>query len=248
MRALAISRQTLQNVQIGTIPIVRHMEYLEDNAITPGERMADRLSAAALPLGSLGGASVKLSSPPCDALADDALMTLVMEDDRDAFAVLYIRHRHAATALASHMCARHAIVEEIVQEAFLSFWRSRRLFDGSRGNVRGWVLGIVRNRAIDVLRNGVSHELIAAEEVGFDELLEAPERTDLEVGRRENARELLAVLEGLPPEQCRVIALAYYGGYTHAEIATMLDTPVGTVKGRMRLGLRKMAGRIPAPI
>ncbi len=80
-----------------------------------------------------------------------------------------------------------------------------------------------------------------------EDFLEASDRTDGEVRRREHARELLAALDDLPPEQSCVITLAYYGGYTHTEIATMLDTPIGTVKGRMRLGLRKMAGSVPPP-
>lgn len=168
-------------------------------------------------------------------------MALLARDDPDAFAVLYDRHVRAALALATQMCRRRAIAEEVVQEAFLSFWRSRRHFDSARGSVRAWVLGIVRNRAIDVLRQGVAYEL-ADPDREVEDVLEASERTDHEVGRREGARELLAALGGLPPEQSCVITLAYYGGYTHTEIASMLDTPIGTVKGRMRLGLRKMAG------
>ena len=75
---------------------------------------------------------------------------------------------------------------------------------------------------------------------GIEERLRAPERTDLEVARREEAREVRDALEQLPEEQSRVIELAYFGGLTHVEIASLLDTPVGTVKGRMRLGLEKM--------
>jgi RNA polymerase sigma-70 factor, ECF subfamily len=181
-------------------------------------------------------------------LADEALMALVAEGDPHAFAVLYRRHVRAAAALAMQMCPRPVIAEEVVQEAFLSFWRSRHHFDRSRGSVRAWMLGIVRNRAIDVLRQSVAHELANASDQGVEDLLESHELTDREVGRRERARELLAAIDGLPPEQSCVITLAYYGGYTHTEIATMLDTPIGTVKGRMRLGLRKMAVSIPVTI
>ena len=169
-------------------------------------------------------------------------MALVAQDDSSAFALLYQRHVHAAVALATQMCRRRTIAEEVVQEAFLSFWRSRRHFDRTRGSVRAWVLGIVRNRAIDVLRQNVAHQLADANDQGVEDLLEARERTDREVGLRERARELLAALECLPPEQSCVLTLAYYGGYTQMEIATMLDIPIGTIKGRMRLGLRKMAG------
>jgi RNA polymerase sigma-70 factor (ECF subfamily) len=181
-------------------------------------------------------------------LPDEVLMPLMVEGDTAAFAILYRRHLSAAVALATQMCARRAIAEEVVQEAFLSFWRSRSGFDGRRGSVRTWVLGIVRNRAIDVLRQSVPNEIATTSEQGLTELLEADELTEREVGMRERARALRTALDDLPPEQSRVIALAYYGGYSHSEIATMLDTPVGTVKGRMRLGLRKMAVSVPATI
>lgn len=182
------------------------------------------------------------------SLADEALMVLVAEGDAHAFAVLYRRHVRAAASLATQMCPRAAIAEEVVQEAFLSFWRSRRHFDRRRGSVKTWVLGIVRNRAIDVLRQSVAHEIAGSSETGAEEAVPSLELTDGEVSRRERSRELLLALDGLPPEQSRVITLAYYGGYTHTEIATMLDTPIGTVKGRMRLGLRKMASSVPATI
>jgi RNA polymerase sigma-70 factor (ECF subfamily) len=175
-------------------------------------------------------------------------MALVVDGDSRAFALLYERHARAALALASQICARPAIAEEVVQEAFLSLWRGRRHFDRSRGSVRAWVLGIVRNRAIDVLRQGVALQAADESDRGSEDLLEARELTDGEVGRRERARELRVALDGLPPEQSCVITLAYYGGYTHTEIATMLDTPVGTIKGRMRLGLRKMAVNVPSTI
>lgn len=175
-------------------------------------------------------------------------MSFMVEGDTAAFAVLYRRHVSAADALAIRMCVRRAVAEEVVQEAFLSFWRSRAGFDSRRGSVRTWVLGIVRNRAIDVLRQNVANEIATTSAQGIAELLEADELTEREVGTRERAHALRVALAGLPPEQGRVIALAYYGGYSHSEIATMLDTPVGTVKGRMRLGLRKMAVSVPATI
>jgi RNA polymerase sigma-70 factor, ECF subfamily len=223
------------------------MEHLDDNAPTALVPSAGAPSTARLPSASVTGGPSELVSIDSNRLPDEALMALVVNGDSDAFAILYGRHVRAAAALALQMCPRRAVAEEIVQEAFLSFWRSRRRFDRGRGSVRALVLGIVRNRAIDVLRQSVAHELVDSSERGMEDLLEARERTDREVGRRERARELKAALDGLPPEQSCVIALAYYGGYTHTEIAAMLGTPIGTVKGRMRLGLRKMAGSIPAP-
>jgi RNA polymerase sigma-70 factor, ECF subfamily len=224
------------------------MEHFDDKALTTGAPIDGGVCASCLPADSVMGAPFELLSTASSRLPDEALMALVVQNDADAFALLYQRHVRAAVALATQMCPRRVIAEEVVQEAFLSFWRSRHHFDRSRGSVRAWVLGIVRNRTIDVLRQNVAHELADASDRGVEDLLEARERTDREVGRRERARELLLAIDGLPPEQSRVIALAYYGGYTHMEIATMLETPIGTVKGRMRLGLRKMACSVPTAI
>jgi RNA polymerase sigma-70 factor (ECF subfamily) len=173
-------------------------------------------------------------------LADEDLMPLVHDGNARAFEVVFDRHADAAFSLAYRMCGRRATAQDVVQEAFLSLWRSGARYDRTRASVRTWTLGIVHNRAIDALRRGVVHERGRVSDEGIEERLEAPERTDEEVGRRDEARELRVALEGLPSEQSHVIELAYYGGFSHSEIATMLDTPIGTVKGRMRLGLQKM--------
>jgi RNA polymerase sigma-70 factor, ECF subfamily len=188
--------------------------------------------------------SAEAASAILRMLADEELMQLVGEDDSAAFAIVYERHTEAACSLAFRMCGKRAIAEDVVQEAFLSLWRSAASYDPMRGSVRTWVLGIVHHRAIDALRRGVVHDRGEVSDEGIDERLEAAERTDQEVDRRDEAREVRAALEGLPPEQSRVIELAYYGGLTHSQIAAMLDTPVGTIKGRMRLGLQKMRSQL----
>jgi len=173
-------------------------------------------------------------------LADEELMHLVYRSDAAAFEVIYDRHADAAFSLAYRMCAQRALAEDVVQESFLSLWRSRARYDRQRGSVRTWVLGIVHNRAIDALRRRTVRDRGILVEEGIAERLEAPERTDAEFARREESREIRQALEQLPDEQSRVIELAYFGGMTHMQIAAMLDMPVGTVKGRMRLGLAKM--------
>jgi RNA polymerase sigma-70 factor (ECF subfamily) len=188
--------------------------------------------------------SAEAASATLRRLADEDLMQLVRENDSAAFAVVYERHADAAFSLAFRMCGKRGIAEDVVQEAFLSLWRSGSRYDRTRGSVRTWVLGIVHNRAIDALRRGVVHDRRRVSDEGIEEHVEAAERTDVEVGRRDEAREIRAALEGLPPDQSRVIELAYYGGFTHTEIAAMLDTPVGTIKGRMRLGLQKMRSQL----
>src|SRR5919106_3826084 len=178
------------------------------------------------------------------ALADEDLMQLVRRRDTAAFELVYERHATAAFSLAYRMTGTRNVAEDVVQEAFLSLWRSGARYDRARGSVRTWVLGIVHHRAIDALRRATVHDRRRAGDEGIEERFEAPERTDVEVARREEAVTVRAALGGLPADQVQVIELAYFGGFTHTEIAEMLDAPVGTVKGRMRLGLKKLRERL----
>src|SRR4051812_37379172 len=174
------------------------------------------------------------------ALADEDLMQLVRRGDTFAFEVVYERHATAAFSLAYRMTGKRNVAEDVVQEALLSIWRSGARYERTRGSVRTWVLGIVHHRAIDALRRSTVHDRRRATDEGIEERLEARERTDVEAARRDEARTVRAAMETLPDEQSQVIELAYFGGFSQSEIATMLDTPIGTIKGRMRLGLEKM--------
>jgi RNA polymerase sigma-70 factor (ECF subfamily) len=173
-------------------------------------------------------------------LADEEVMQLVGEGDPRAFELLYDRHGGAAFSLAYRMVGNRVTAEDITQEGFLSIWRSRLRYDASRGSVRTWVLGIVHNRAIDTLRRGAVHDRRRETMEGVEESHEAPERTDVEAARREEARNVRSALDTLPADQRRTIELAYFGGFSHSEIAELLNEPIGTVKGRMRLGLEKL--------
>jgi RNA polymerase sigma-70 factor, ECF subfamily len=173
-------------------------------------------------------------------LADEDLMALVQDGEARAFEVIFDRHSAASFSLAYRMCGRRAMAEDVVQEAFMSLWRSGARYDRRRGSVRNWVLGVVHNRAIDAFRRGLVRESRNVSDEGIADRLPASEQTDVEVARREEARDVRLALDELPPEQRQVIELAYFGGFTHMQIAEMLDLPAGTVKGRMRLGLTKM--------
>ena len=182
------------------------------------------------------------ASAPLSLLPDGQLVALARQNDSDAFAVIYDRHATAAYSLAHRICGTRALAEDVVQEAFLSLWRRLDGYDAARGEVRSWLLGIVHNGAIDKLRQSAMHERRRASGDGLEDRLESPERTEVVVAQREQANEIQAALRRLPPEQRRVIELAYFEGLTHTEIAAHLELPVGTIKGRMRLGLAKLAG------
>jgi RNA polymerase sigma-70 factor, ECF subfamily len=173
-------------------------------------------------------------------LADEEVMQLVQRGDPRAFELLYDRHGGAAYSLAYRIVGKQTTAEDVVQEALLSIWRSRLRYDQTRGSVRTWILGIVHNRAIDGIRRNAVHDRRRETLDVVEERHEAPERTDVEVARREEARTVRGALEILPAEQRRAIELAYFGGFTQTQIAELLGEPVGTVKGRMRLGLDKM--------
>jgi len=166
-------------------------------------------------------------------------MDLVCEQDPDAFGVILERHADAAYSLAYRILGNSEAAEDVLQEAFLSLWR-RGGYDRSKGSVRTWILSIVHHRAVDTLRRGAARPTFTfdAEEVLRNQ--PAAERPFELVAHKESSRRLRSALEVLPPQQRKVIELAYFGGFTHAEIAAMTQEPIGTVKGRMRLGLQKL--------
>jgi RNA polymerase sigma-70 factor, ECF subfamily len=178
------------------------------------------------------------------SLADEDVMQLVRRGDARAFEVIYERHSGAAFSLAYRMMGTRSGAEDVTQDAFLSMWRSGARYDRARGSVRTWVLGIVHHRAIDALRRATVHDRRRAGDEGIEERFEARERTDVEAARHEEAGAVRGALSSLPADQSQVIELAYFGGFTHTEIADMLDAPVGTIKGRMRLGLKKMRAQL----
>ena len=180
-----------------------------------------------------------------ERLADEELMPLIGEKDPEAFEVFYDRHGGVAFSLAYRIVGERGAAEDVVQEAFISIWRSGARFDRARGSVRSWMLSIVRNRAIDALRSRAGK----APKLSFDDdaVLEqrpSEELTEDEAMRRETAGEIRGALGELPGEQSKVIELAYFGGFSQSEISRMLGVPLGTVKGRMRLGLEKIRGEL----
>jgi RNA polymerase sigma-70 factor (ECF subfamily) len=180
-----------------------------------------------------------------ERLADEELMPWIAEKDPEAFEVFYDRHGGVSFSLAYRILGDRTAAEDCIQEAFISIWRSGARFDRTRGSVRSWTLSIVRNRAIDALRSKAGK----APKLTFDddailESREAEERTEDEAMRHETANEVRGALSQLPGEQSKVIELAYFGGFSQSEIAGMLSIPLGTVKGRMRLGLEKIRGEL----
>jgi len=169
-------------------------------------------------------------------------MVLVQAGDTRAFGHVYDRYSSLALALAYRILRERAGAEDAVQEALVAVWRGAAGYDPRRGNLRSWILSIVRHRSIDAARKRqlVRAQTVRGEDNRAVDELGAGESIHEEIEQRDEARSLRSAVDSLPPDQRRAIDLAYFGGLTHTEIATSLDLPLGTVKGRVRLALDKL--------
>ena len=166
-------------------------------------------------------------------------MSLVNEGDAKAFAALYDRHGRAAYSLAYRMMGEKQEAEDVVQEAFIKVWRSAGGYRVGRGNVRTWILSIVHNRGIDQIRSHASRRR-TQDSVEASAPKSEPSDAFAETWKNSQRDRVREALNTLPQEQIKILELAYFSGYTHVEIAERLGLPLGTVKGRMRLGLQKI--------
>ena len=172
-------------------------------------------------------------------LADEDLISLVEASDAEAFATLYDRHSRAAFSLAYRMMGDRQAAEDLAQDAFLKVWRNASSYRAERGSVRTWILSIVHNRGIDQLRSLASRRR-TQDRVEASAPRSQPSEAFAETWRNSQRDQVREALNTLPPEQLKILELAYFSGYTHVEISELLGLPLGTVKGRMRLGLKKV--------
>ena len=172
-------------------------------------------------------------------MGDEDLLPLVAGGDAGAFAALYDRHSRAAHFLAHRMTGERHAAEDLIQEAFLKVWRSAGGYRPGRGSVKTWVLSIVQNRGIDQIRSsatrGRTRRKAEAEATGSH-----PSEAFDRAWRNHRRERTLEALRGLPREQREVLALLHFRGLTQAEVSERLGLPLGTVKGRSRLGLQKL--------
>jgi RNA polymerase sigma-70 factor (ECF subfamily) len=170
--------------------------------------------------------------------SDEELLEGLQRRDVHALEELYDRHHRLALALACRVVGDRESGEEIVQETFLAAWRQAGTYRPERGGARGWLLSIVRHRAIDRIRKTRQVGRLAE----LDDTLvdqRAPEAWQI-VDANARRERISVALADLPREQREAIELAYYGGLTHQEISDLMGVPLGTVKGRMRLAMEKL--------
>ena len=181
-----------------------------------------------------------------ERLADEELMPLIGDKDPEAFEVFYDRHGGVAYSLAYRIVGERAAAEDVTQEAFISIWRSGARFD--RGPRQRPLLDArassATGRSTSCAARPARRRSSTFDDDAILEQRPAEELTEEEAMRRETASEVRGALGELPGEQSKVIELAYFGGFSQSEIARMLGVPLGTVKGRMRLGLEKIRGEL----
>jgi len=170
---------------------------------------------------------------------DGQLAQRIRSGDRAALGEVYDRHASAAMAVALRIVADREGAEDLVHDTFVAIWQKIDRFDPARGSLRSWIVTIVRNRAIDRLRGTrPSIEIGEADERSM--LRSGPNPTWDSAMARLGAVQLRAALDELPAEQRQAIELAYFGGRTYREIATMTGVPLGTANGRLRLALARL--------
>jgi RNA polymerase sigma-70 factor (ECF subfamily) len=175
-------------------------------------------------------------------VSDAALVVSIGRYHEDALAEVYRRHAGAVFALARRLLADRTLAEEIVQEVFLRLWNDPDRFDPDRGSLRSYLLAQCHGRSVDLIRSESSRrrreekELTLAAEAGYD--------LEHEVWDMAVADRVKSTLKTLPEGEREAVLLAYFGGHTYREVADLLGTPEGTVKSRIRSGLKRMRGEL----
>ena len=177
--------------------------------------------------------------------SDDQIFAALAQRDLSALEELYDRYSKIAYSLAYRVVGDRGNAEDVVQDAFLSVWRQAGTYKRERGAARTWLMSIVHHRSIDRLRSGAS----SSNTIPYEDLPESREETTKpsiwqQAWNNVRGDMIRRALERLPVEQKKSIELAYFSGYTQAEIAELMGVPLGTVKGRMRIGLQKLRGML----
>ena len=175
---------------------------------------------------------------PLQDISDAALVVAIGRWREDALAEAYRRHAGAVYGLSRRVLGDPARAEEVVQEVFLRLWNTPEKFDPERGSLRSFLLAQSHGRSVDLLRSDVARrqreerEARQTAENGYD--------IEHEVWDLALAEQVKEVMSALPADERKAIELAYFGGRTYREVAIALGTPEGTVKSRIRNGLRRM--------
>lgn len=175
---------------------------------------------------------------------DTRLLAHMVLGSVGAFDRLFLRHGGGVRAFGVSMLHSPDAADDLVQETFMQVWRHRDRYSPERASVRAWIFGIARYRAIDLTRTQARHDRLAEAARGDAHLAPAVPDALTETVARDEAVRLRAALADLPTAQRRTLVLAYGGGLSHRELAHRTGVPLGTVKGRLRMGKQGVAQRL----
>jgi RNA polymerase sigma-70 factor (ECF subfamily) len=182
---------------------------------------------------------------PATAMTDEELLMAAARGDQEAIGNLFDRHQGSMYGLAMRITGDPALAQDVVQEAMVGVWRNAARFDGDKASGRTWILSITHHRAIDAVRRRRPAGQMPDPDVAPPAALVVPDIWEDVVGRLDAAavRGALGRLSGV---QRQALELAYFGGCTQQEIAERTGAPLGTVKGRIRLGLGALRAELAA--
>jgi RNA polymerase sigma factor (sigma-70 family) len=189
-----------------------------------------------------------------EAVADTTLLRAVTERAPRALDAFYDRFSRRAYALTRRICVDESLAEDVVQEVFLHVWRHPERFDAARGSVATWLMTMVHHRAVDAVRREATRRKYTVPPVedgddrGGQDGLPAGPGADEAALERVVAGHVREALGRLPAEQREALALAYFGGFTQREVASIADVPLGTVKSRMFTAIRSLRGMLDGQV
>ena len=183
-------------------------------------------------------------------LGDHQLMYRVAMAEKEALEALYTRYSSSVYSLAMFMLKQQALAEEVTQDIFLNIWTKASSYKAERGEPKSWIMSVAHHRIVDVIRSRRRTQNVT-DPGAYDRLEMLPSSrisTEEEVERRIEREYILEALDTLPPEQRQVIMLAYFEGYSQSEMAKILNQPLGTVKTRVRLAMKKLRAALEGEV
>ena len=206
-------------------------------------RMNEKSSVTAFADNDAEQLSPTIGNPGDSVLSDFDLMQRVQSEDADALSQLYDRYNGILKALILRVVHNEAEAEDLLQEVFMEIWNQAKNFSAQKGKPLGWMVTLARRRAIDALRKKQAYQ--RAEERLQNEIEQQPGAwvrnvTEMEIHSGDTRVLMAKVLDSLPEAQKKAIELAFFYGMSQREIAANTNTPLGTVKTRLELGLKKI--------